>query len=435
MENTLKKTLKVFSFLFKQEAGKTSYKLLTYGLSFLLFFVCVCGMAFYNLKNGTVNITNIETVYVCNESKLMNLDINVFTAIDDISLKTIKYYESDKSLEETINNHMNETRTVFLNINYIDDKVNIGVYTNENTEILQKDLKKFTDFVKSYFPIAVLNSSDLSPYQAIELGRSISIDFISLESYKIIDVKAEAIKLVMSLLLMFVFLVMCLYYSNSITGLLISDKTNKLKDTLMISVKPLCNIMGKMMTVSLMSVIQLTVWGISLFSGMKVADFLIEHSTSLPSQVTFKSLLESYGFSSDIISINGFIFAVIFMFIGLKLFISVAAFLGVFAERTEDTEIINYICNIICFLFLALSGVSVWNYNINFIKILNIIPFTSPFILPYNLMIDSVESVTVIISFVILIFTNIAFEYFAACIYKSRMINDGKPLFRSGIVK
>ena len=68
-------------------------------------------------------------------------------------------------------------------------------------------------------------------------------------------------------------------------------------------------------------------------------------------------------------------------------------------------------------------------------KILNIIPFTSPFILPYNLMIDSVESVTVIISFVILIFTNIAFEYFAACIYKSRMINDGKPLFRSGIVK
>lgn len=435
MKNIIKTTFKVFGFLFKKESEKKAYKLLTYGVSMVLFFGCMIGMIYYNSKDRTVDDTDIETVYVCNECELTDINVDFFTYIEDSGFKDVKYIASYENIEEIMDSHKDEPKTVFVNIKYADSKFDIRINSNEETEISKYDLKNFTGFINDYFLGAAMNSSALSPEQAMELGKNVSIDLRNVGSDDPLELQNEIIKLILYIVMMSVLLTMCTLHVNAVTGLIITDKTNKLIETLMISMNPICNMTGKILAVCAMAIMQFALWGASLILGVTVTDYIIDHS-SLPGDVTFRSILENHGFTSEVISVKGLVLALIFIILGLMLYIAIAAFMGSFADKLEDTSITNFIIMIINFASFGSSAFCVMNSNAHLTSILRCVPFTAPFILPTDLIVGSADTVTIIISFALLIITTVALGVLASYIYRNKIVNkNGNPFLSRNSAK
>jgi ABC-type Na+ efflux pump permease subunit len=276
-----------------------------------------------------------------------------------------------------------------------------------------------------YIP-SVMNSAEFTPEQLLEITKGVQTDFLSIETEKPLDMNGEVVKMMIMLIALMIFMMMCILYGYSITGLLVADKSNKLIENLMISMTPVSNIIGKVSAVCAMALVQFASWVISIIAGMKVADRVVSQR---PSAVTYETLLKDHGFSTDVITTEGVIFALSFLVLGLILYIVISAFISSFSDKLEEATITFNIYAYIIMIVFMVCFYAVMNSDTALLGILKLIPFTAPFVLPADLISDSFNLGTSIISAVLMIVTIAVMGYLAAYVYKSKIFNKNSKLF------
>lgn len=216
-----------------------------------------------------------------------------------------------------------------------------------------------------------------------------------------------------SVILMFIIIIS---YASQIATEIANEKSSRVIEMIVSSIRPTQHLMAKvfaMIAVSVLQIVLITIGGLIAFYFSDTTE-----------------LLDQFGLEANDQTLKIIIYCIIFVILGLILYLSVSAMLGSFINRMEDLQqglmpvtflsMIGY--------FIALGGIAFAD-NIA-VTITSYFPFFTPFVMPLRLLVNDTGHAPMIIGIVIMIITIIITLLLAGYIYKRSVLST-----ESGIMK
>ena len=229
-------------------------------------------------------------------------------------------------------------------------------------------------------------------------------------------------KMLVPMLFSLVLYMMILLYGQNITKIVVSEKSSKLMETLLTSVKPYAVIAGKIVAVSGIAIMQMLIW---LASG--VAGFYIGEKAAQainPDYINYMSLIiDMIKESSDAFSFGAVLIALLMVIVGFFMYSVLAGLVAALVERMEDISSVMGLFQlpvIIGFLgayFVSMSGNDTLKLAVKYC------PVTSPFYVPSGIMTGDMTLVSGIISLLIVALVTLGLIVFTGRIYKGKLFN------------
>lgn len=216
-----------------------------------------------------------------------------------------------------------------------------------------------------------------------------------------------------SVILMFIII---LNYASQIAMEIANEKSSRVIEMIVSSIRPVQHLMAKILAMMAVSIIQVA----AITIGGLIAFYTSDHT----------ALLERFGLEPNDQTPLLIVYCVIFVVLGLILYLSIAAMLGSFINRMEDIQQGLMPVTFITMIgyFIALAGISFADHFL--ITVASYIPFFTPFVMPLRLLTNDTGHLEMIIGVVILIALIIVTLMVAAYVYKRSVLST-----ESGIMK
>ena len=284
------------------------------------------------------------------------------------------------------------------------------------------DLDQILDEVKTEVSLRTFDNSDE--------GSSTS----SLLSY--------IVGLIFSLLLyMFILL-----YGNMVMNSIIEEKTNRVLELMVSSIKPAQLMLGKIIGVGLVATVQILIWGvlIALASGLlipalmpanvaaDVAAINADPTAAISSNVDMVQALALFGNVGQIIHI--FVIALLYLVGGFLFYAAIFVAIGAAVDNVQDASQFTGIAMfpIMAGLIISMSIANSPNSGLAFWT--SMIPFTSPMVMMSRIAYN-VPSWEVAVSLVVLFVSILAMIWMAAKVYRVGIFMYGKKPSLKEIVR
>lgn len=419
----------VFSFTFTQNVKAKTFKYTFVGISLLLFVIffavnMITGYYKDNKKDKKDKvIDDVETMILINET---SLDNDVFTGYKEYSeyiAETEIIIEDDVTLNEAKSRIENKSGVIVRiykgendeegNINYM-----IDVYSTEG--ISKKDRSHIGNEISSYFD-SVKYAMTNAEQSVINLAMS---DVVSYGVYVDEDEESLAeilVKIFVPMIFVLVIYMMVLMHGQSISKSLISEKSSKLMETLLISVKPYAIIFGKILAMYTIAIMQMAMWIIAGIVGFIVGDKVAgQVFDNYSNPIT--NVMDIMKNGEGAFSAQAFIVAVIAFAAGFLFYCVLSAFLSSSITKAEELANVSGVYQMIVVIgFLAAYLLPLMQEESAIVKVLRYIPVTSAFMLPSDVIIGSIGIVGTILSVGILIVTTFIMIVITGRIYKKKV--------------
>ena len=216
-----------------------------------------------------------------------------------------------------------------------------------------------------------------------------------------------------SVILMFIII---LSYANQIAMEIANEKSSRVIEMIVSSIRPVQHLMAKISAIICVSVIQVLL--ISL--GGLLAFYLSDS----------QALLDQFGLETNEQTVKLIVYCIIFVILGLALYLSIAAMLGSFISRMEDIQ-----QGMMPLTFISMIGYMVALMGINFadhilVTVSSYVPFFTPFVMPLRLLVSSTGHGPMLIGIAIMVVSIILVLLLAAYVYKRSVLST-----ESGIMK
>lgn len=307
--------------------------------------------------------------------------------------------------------------------------LSVNILTTFNSTVDGEELDQFVTFVSESAQYAVFSVGKLDEK---------AIGFVSLPSnVENIGTETEVQSLGMMMARLLVPMIFCLalymivlIHGQSISKAIIADKSSKLIEMLLTSVKPYAIVAGKVLGVATVAIGQMLVW-----LGSGVIGYLIgnEIAKSMNSQYInyvgevikiMQSDTQGVAFSAGAV-----IIAILVVIIGFFMYCVLAAFAGAFVSRIEDLSASNTIFQlpvVISFLVAYLVGITQGmgsGVNRAVQMAIYYIPLTSPFSTPSGIILGDITIAEGIISLLVLIIFSVIMILATGKVYKGKIFN------------
>ncbi len=327
------------------------------------------------------------------------------------------------------------------------NKDNIGNMLNEDSGAIAVELKKneeglytFDTYVKNegtidediadvYMGYAVI-LIESSLYQMAGVSPE---DIICMESPYFtqslaVGEEAESLGVMLTqtlvpMIFSFAMYAMILMYGQSITKSVISEKASKLMEYILTSIKPYALISGKVIALSGMAILQISIWIVCGIGGYIGGTYIAEGIN--PDYINYVSLIMDFmgNDGGAAFSIGAIILSIVSMFVGFIMYSILAALVASAISKIEDmssSQGIFQLPVILGWMFAYLAPVF---ESEALLKIVNFVPVTSPFILPANILLGNCTIVEGLISLAILLLTMFALIVLTGRVYKGKLFN------------
>lgn len=308
--------------------------------------------------------------------------------------------------------------------------------------VLDEDEKTVT--VKYYIPYETEVSEDTadiigqafdSYYEYISVNQMADLDDMHMSLYNATVYSASLkageepdsfgimlTKMLVPMLFSLVLYMMILLYGQNITKIVVSEKSSKLMETLLTSVKPYAIIAGKIAAVSGIAIMQMLIW---LASG--VAGYIIGEKAAQainPHYINYVSLIiDMIKESSDAFSIGAVLIALLMVILGFFMYSVLAGLVAALVERMEDISSVMGLFQLPVIVgFLGAYFVSM-SQNDTLKMIVRYFPVTSPFYVPSGIMVGDTDMASGIISLLIVAAVTLGLIIFTGKIYKGKLFN------------
>lgn len=386
------------------------------------------GNADYNTEDI---FETIKEVYLLNETDYKTDSVKkLFVEAENI-LKEKQKTEIQvvSSLSKAVTN---KTDIVILKVEQssgVAGELSVNILTTFNSTVDEEELDQFVTFVSESAQYAVFSVGKLDEK---------AIGFVSLPSnVENIGTETEVQSLGMMMARLLVPMIFCLalymivlIHGQSISKAIIADKSSKLIEMLLTSVKPYAIVAGKVLGVATVAIGQMLVW-----LGSGVIGYLIgnEIAKSMNSQYInyvgevikiMQSDTQGVAFSAGAV-----IIAILVVIIGFFMYCVLAAFAGAFVSRIEDLSASNTIFQlpvVISFLVAYLVGIAQgMGSGVNRAVQIAIyyIPLTSPFSTPSGIILGDITIAEGIISLLVLIIFSVIMILATGKVYKGKIFN------------
>ena len=325
----------------------------------------------------------------------MDLGVTYEISNENISTDDIKSRIIDGEIDDAI--VINET----------DGKINIQ-YIVENMAMMNNTVPEtIVNTLTGIYTNLQISKLGLTEEELASLNPNFEFELQQAEEQ---EVKGNILVIMILSLVLFYAIYFCAYQvSSSIT----TEKTSKIIETLVTSTSPRTIVLGKTIGIGIVGLLQVIVI---------VAVALICAYVCLP-----EGVLESVLDLSQITPTLG-ILTIIYFILGYATYALLYALTGSTVSKPEDVQSANGPVAIIAVIGFYLAYFTMMNPTSDLNVFASIFPFSSPFCMPFRVMMGLSSTNEILLSIVILIVTIILVAHISIKIYSSAILNYGEKV-------
>ena len=333
--------------------------------------------------------------------KQMDLGYEFEVTNEDLKFEDVKQKIEDREIKEAII------------INSENEKIKIS-YIVENTTMMNEIPEGCINALTSIYSSLKISKLGLTEEQLQSITPNFEFDLKQTEEK---SANGNVFAMMMMSIVLFYAIYFCAYQvSSSIT----TEKTSKIIETLVTSTSPKTIVLGKTIGIGTVGLAQMI---------LIVAIALISAKTFLE-----PGLLDSILDMSNITPYLGIMTAIYFI-LGYLAYALLYALTGSTVSKPEDIQSANSPVAILAVIGFYLSYFTMMNPTSKLNVFASLFPISSPFCMPFRIMMGLANTTDVIMSIAILIATIIAIANIAIKIYSNAILNYGTKMGIKDIIK
>lgn len=426
----------VFQFTLSQQFKKKSFTVTTVVIALILLFLSSGTIVAVDFIKSPDVKSEVDYVYVIDDSRVACEDYNIVHKSENELYKDVKFISTEGTVENAAAQAKEKSsHAVVMHITDKDSSISVKMVLPENTQISEKMAKNLGKYVSKNMKYVYYDVLGLNDDQVNEMLRHTDSSVMEIDGTEK-SMEETIVKMVMPAALSFILYIMLAYYGQIIGQCLVMEKNSKLIENLLIMVKPNDVIFGKLIAMCLCAVFQFMLWISCLAAGISTGVIISKTVHPGPDSVgQFISDIVNKFCDAGSFSPASVVLAVITLIIGFVFFSALAGLFGSFASKTEEVpEAIGtyMMCVIFGWLFSYMCSL---NGNLQTLKILRLVPISSPFIVPADVLIGNMSVMQCLMSIAILIVSSIIIIMLASKVYFVLVLYRGTKLKLKDVIK
>lgn len=348
-------------------------------------------------------IVDSSNVFEGNLSSLeqMNTGYEVQISNENISFDDIKSRIENKEIDDAII------------VEQTDNNIKIR-YIVESTTMMAGVPENVISAINTIYSNMQINKLQLTPEQIASITPNFEY---SLEQTDEQEVQGNLLAIMLLSIVLFYAIYFCAYQvSSSIT----TEKTSKIMETLVTSTSPKTIVLGKTVGIGIVGLLQVC---------LLVAVALITAYTCLEPG-TLDSILDMSNFTPYLAIIT-----IIYFILGYVAYALMYALTGSTVSKPEDIQSANGPVAIIAVIGFYLSYFTMMNPTSDLNVFASMLPISSPFCMPFRIMMGLASTTDVVISILILLVTIFIIAKVAIKIYSNAILNYGTKMSFADLIK
>lgn len=419
----------IFAFTMNQNNKSKGFKVTTILIACILFFIMLITNVIMASNYEEADTMNITDVYVRNNTDI-KLDYEMLKQVANGAYsKVFVTTLNDITVDELIlQNKVPLTTFAFIEINKLGEGYNIVLSLPNNSSISKEIGNEFLNEFISCFQLNKMLGIGLNESQLNILNTPILTEYETVGEEKE-SIGVIIIKMLAPMLFAMVFYFMVLLYGQSICKHVVAEKSSRLMELLLTSVPPEAIISGKVVSMTLVAILQFLSWIVAAISGFFIGDFIASRIN--PNFVNpifefikvIRSTMEGSAFSPV-----SLLLAIVFICFGLLFYTVLASMVGSTFTKAEELSTgiwlyqIPVVVSWLLAYFLPLRGDGFMRNLIRYI------PFTAPFITPAEIFIGAMSLYEGLIALSIMIVFICIFIVLTGKIYKGFILFQGNKV-------
>ncbi len=380
-----------------------------------------------NANSGVLKESRAGTLYIVNETKFEVTGEEITRANEVFS--GLNVVESEKTLDEVrdVLDNSDEILNAAAYITY--DKKNetylVNLFTGKDSRLSALEVEYLSSALLSAFSEARFKAADASERQLKTVMTPHSAELKSLDDYvNNVEKTSFSTSYAINFIYTFLLFMLIMYSATYIIRSIIDEKTSSLVDTLMISIKPLALIIGKILATMCLMVLNLA--ALALGIGLTYTVMLLLPPGVIDAKAAFASMNLSGALAN--LSWYSIIIMLVSVMLGYASYSIVAGLSGTCCTNLEDAGMANLATMLLCYFgyFGSLATTGMQGRTAS--AVLSLIPFLSVFTAPVRYTMGQISFGVLCVSW--LIQGVIAALLFAFCarVYQSLLMYKGNRI-------
>ena len=398
----------VISFTIKEMVKRKSFIIST----LIILILIVIGFNIPNiLKSIKGENSGEDKILIIDENNFFEGTLESLDSMDlgyefEIKNEKVNYDEVKQKIE---NNEI--TASIIIEANQPNAKIR---YIVKNTNMMQGVPEGCVNALNSIYENLQISKLGLTEEQLKTLTPNFEF---SLEQTEEQEVKGNVVAMMLLSIVLFYAIYFCAYQvSSSIT----TEKTSKIMETLVTSTTPKTIVIGKTLGIGIVGLIQICVIvGVALLSAKTFLE---------------PDIIESVLDMSKITPYLGIVTALYFI-LGYFTYALIYALTGSTVSKPEDIQSANTPASLLAVIGFYLSYFTMMNPTSDLNVFASMFPISSPFCMPFRIMMGIASTTDVIISIGILIITIAIIAKVAIKVYSSAILNYGTKMNFKDIIR
>ena len=443
MENKFKRWTTVYGFTLRQSMTK-SFKLITALVAILIIGIII----FINIlaakpekdtnhndfymdqEIDTSGISPIKKALVMDQSGLQPTDFesintdyygNYFSNVEYISVENMTRSEILDAASK------DSSQTVAVIISSTNGAYELEALIPYNSVVTREDTSSLIGVMMDSFSSNKINQSKLSQEELTAAFKPITSSFSKFgENSNIIT---DVIKILAPMLFGFILYFMLIFYGQTVSKSVSTEKTSKLMETLLTSIHPYAMITGKILAVSTLGVLQFLTWIMSgivgLYTGNAIAHSIYpEYENSVITFINF--IKDNIGQSG--MTLPALILAILVFGVGFLFYCVLAALAGCLVSKPEDVASTQALYQFPVIINWLISYIAPVTGNNVLITAVRYFPLTAPFSVPADLIAGTIGLGEGLLSLMVLLIFSFVIIILSSKIYKGLVLYTGQKV-------
>lgn len=444
----------VFEFTFSQTVKQKAYGIFLVIFSVIALLNSTVSTLFKQYEGQKETKSVISQVIVFDETGLQIDYNNVFTSkkyknVVVVSNPSKSMEEYEKQMEEQAD------ETMLIKISFNEDKEEYHVLFVQGKKVNLSEIARleFADEFCDYFETARMDAVNISDKQRELIQTDIikEIKQLSEEGDVVDKAKGDSISYndyFVILALLMVSMMLINISSNQIALSIVTEKSSRVLEYLVLNVRPLALIVGKLLATIVTSSLQMIAVGFCYVASPILSNLITPHlsrwllgiveTAETNTTVADETLALSVQMIHSL-KIEYIFLAIIYVVLGIILYGIIAGLLSASVSKMDEMQEAMSLFQILlvvgCYADMALcvmqiTGVS----NPIFSKILSICPVTSPFLVPANMLLGKMSPALILLSFLVMLLSIAVLFILTASVYEALIFYNGKALKMKDII-
>ena len=229
-------------------------------------------------------------------------------------------------------------------------------------------------------------------------------------------------------------------YGQYVMQGVIEEKSNRVVEVVVSSVKPFELLMGKVLGIGSLGLVQMIIWvtlaGAGLtFGGTLVALFIDPADLGIAPDASSEAVMDAAGITLPTVPIDVVVWFILFFIGGYLLYASLFAAVGSAVEQQQDAQNLLYVVLVPLMVPIIAAGYIMEVPNGMIAKVLSYVPFFSPVLMPVRMTATNVPVWEVVLAFALLVVGFLVMIWIASRIYRIGIFMYGKAASFSEIAR